>query len=691
MLQNRFLPASAEEISALGWDRPDIIIVTGDAYVDHPSFGAALIGRYLSEKGFRVAIMAQPDFKSKNSFKSYPEPRLFFGVTAGNVDSMVSNYSSVKKKRRYDDYSPGGKAGMRPDRAALVYTKKLKEVFPNSKIVLGGIEASLRRLAHYDYWDDDVKASLAYDSGCDLLVYGMGELAILEAAKRLKKDIDADLSGIRGTVVVKEADFVEKIPKFIELPSFESVSSDKVEFAKAFETIRVNNMTSTGAGLYQRTGTKLVIQYPPQRELKTEELDDIYAMNFTKRWHPSYDKKGGVPGLEEVLFSITSHRGCVGGCAFCAIWAHQGKAIQKRSKDSITAEVRNLTYDSRFKGIVHDIGGPTANFYSLKCAKGKFCNERECLYPTPCRHLKTSQNEYVNVLERARTLPKVKKVFIRSGVRFDYAMMDDNGEFLPQLIKHHISGQLKVAPEHVSRKVLDYMRKPSHEVYQAFYDEYFVLNDRYSKNQYLVPYFISGHPGCTLKDAIELSKYINTLGYIPQQVQDFTPTPMTESTCMYYTKIDPRTMKAVHVPDEEEKAMQRALMQSKMKENHELARKALLISGNEKLIGKAPNCLVPDEKTSESKDGKTAAKGAQSGGRKPKSKYVSKEKRDAENNRKDGKKTGKVGSTRKSKSDFDSRGKSDKKEDRYSRGGGPSTRGTGKKRGRPKARVGGNK
>lgn len=608
-----FLPASGEEIRALGWERPDITIVTGDAYVDHPSFGTALLGKLLMSKGFKVAVLPQPDWRSEASFKSMPAPRLFFGINAGNVDSMVSNYSPSKKRRRRDDYSPGGRSGLRPDRAVTVYSKMVRRIYPDAHIVIGGIEASLRRLAHYDYWDDRVQGSILMDSGADLLIYGMGERAIVEAAKRLDRNSYAGLQGILGTAVLCDETKAEKYKDFVRLPSFEEVSSDKVAFAKAFETIRVNDMTHNGKGLLQSHGDKVVVQFPPQPPMSTAELDSLYDLPFERRWHPMYDKVGGVPAISEVLFSITSHRGCVGGCGFCAIWAHQGKAIQKRSHESVVKEARKLVADPRFKGMIHDVGGPTANFYDLKCGRGEFCNKRDCLYPSPCRNLKTDQTKYVQLLQKVSGLAGVKKVFVRSGVRFDYAMMDDGGGFLPELVREHVSGQLKVAPEHISSRVLNFMRKPCQEVYEAFVNEYDSLNKRYKKKQFLVPYFISGHPGSTLADSIELACYINSLGYMPEQVQDFTPTPMTEATCMYYTGLDPRTLEPVYVPKGREKMMQRALLQTRDPKNFELIREALTIAKRTDLIGYGRDCLVPPPNGTGNKDRSDRLRGKRDG------------------------------------------------------------------------------
>jgi len=592
---NGFLPSSGDEIRALGWERPDIIIITGDSYVDHPSFGTALLGKLLMSKGFKVAVLAQPDWRSESAIRSMPRPRLFYGINAGNVDSMVANYSPTKRKRRRDDYSPGGKAGRRPDRAVTVYSKLVRKVYPDSKIVIGGIEASLRRLAHYDYWDDKVYPSILIDSQADLLIYGMGERAIVEVAKRLERNSYAGLQGILGTAVLCDAEKAEKYEEFIELPSFDKVYSDKIEFAKAFEIIRVNDMTHKGKGLLQRYGDKVVVQFPPQPPMSTVELDSLYDLPFERKWHPMYDKLNGVPAISEVLFSITSHRGCVGGCGFCAIWAHQGKAIQKRSHESVVKEAKKLISDPRFKGMIHDVGGPTANFYDLKCKSGEFCNKRDCLYPSPCRNLKTDQTKYVQLLQKVSSLQGVKKVFVRSGVRFDYAMLDDNGGFLPELVRDHVSGQLKVAPEHISKRVLNFMRKPEHDVYEAFVSQYNTLNKRYKKKQFLVPYFISGHPGNTLADSVELACYINSLGYMPEQVQDFTPTPMTEATCMYYTGLDPRTLKQVHIPKGREKMMQRALLQTRDPKNFDLIREALISIGRSDLIGYGREYLVPPE------------------------------------------------------------------------------------------------
>ncbi|MEA4884627.1 MAG: YgiQ family radical SAM protein [Clostridia bacterium] len=583
------LPMSTEDLDALGWDRPDITLVTGDAYVDHPTFGVALLGRLLQARGYRVAVIAQPDWRSREAFEAMPPPALFFGVSAGNVDSMVANRTPTGRRRRIDAYSPGGTAGRRPDRAVIVYSNRLRECFPGVPIVIGGLEASLRRFAHYDYWDGAVRRSILLDSKADLLVYGMGERAACEIADRLSGG-ERNLQGISGTAAVSreipepglgETDADGRGPRtaWLEIPSFEEVIADKPTFARAFDMIRAEMAKPHPRGIIQRHGDRVVIQNSPSASLTTPEMDSIYELPFTRRWSRVYDDAGGVPALEEVLFSITSHRGCLGGCSFCAIWAHQGGAIQRRSVESLVREARRLASDPRFRGVIHDVGGPTANFYAAGCARGERCGVRECLFPEPCPNLLRDHTEYIRALRKIRAVPGVRKVFVRSGVRYDYAMLDDSGGFLPELVAHHVSGQLKVAPEHVSDRVLALMRKPGCDVYEAFTEEYKRLNRVKGKDQYLVPYFISGHPGSTLADAVALADYILSLGYTPEQVQDFTPTPMTEATCMYYTGLDPRTGKAVHVATGREKAMQRALLQPAKAENRELVAEAFAAVG----------------------------------------------------------------------------------------------------------------
>lgn len=604
-----FLPVTPEEARARGWDQLDVVIVSGDAYVDHPSFGPAVIGRVLEAEGLRVGIIPQPDWRTKDAFTVFGRPRLFFGVTAGNLDSMVSNYTPARRRRRDDAYSPGGAAGRRPDRATIVYANRIREAYGGVPVVIGGIEASLRRFAHYDYWDDAVRRSILLDSRADVLVYGMGERQVREIAERLRRGgTVSDLWGIPGTaVVVREEEVAEAAgeDEIVFVEPFEEVAASKLAFARAFRTEYENQDPVNGKTVVQPHGNRFVVAARPAMPLSTEELDHVYSLPFTRRWHPIYDPEG-VPALSEVVFSITSHRGCYGSCNFCALSAHQGRIVQGRSRESILEEARSFTRDPRFKGIIHDVGGPTANFAEPACGlqeKRGACRGRRCIAPEPCRHLRVDHRSYLETLRAVRSLPGVKKVFVRSGVRFDYAMMDRSREFLDELVAHHVSGQLKVAPEHVSDRVLTLMGKPPHRVYEDFVKEYFRLSEKHGKKQYLVPYFISGHPGSTLKDAVQLAEYVRDMGYFPEQVQDFTPTPMTVSTCMYWTGIDPFTEKPVHVPKGEEKQLQRALLQFKDPKNHGKVRKALELAGRKDLIGYGPKCLVPP-------DGKTAGQGS---------------------------------------------------------------------------------
>lgn len=591
-----FLPVSKEDMEARGWYYLDYIIVTGDAYVDHPSFGAALIGRLLESRGYRVGIVAQPDWKNTVDFAALGRPRYAFLITAGNLDSMVANYTAGKHKRTEDDYSPGGKAGLRPDRACIVYANRVREAFPDVPVVLGGIEASLRRLAHYDYWDDKVRRSILIDARAPLLVYGMGEQQILEIAERLKKgEAIEELNDIRGTAFVTRDLSGEKnmLFSYKTLPSFQEMAENKLKYAEAFRIQYLNQNPYTGQALVQEHDGGYVVQNPPARPLSEKEMDELYSLPFMRAAHPKYAKQGGVPALQEVEFSITSHRGCFGGCAFCALNFHQGRLIQKRSAESILTEIRQMTKSENFKGIIHDIGGPTANFRNPAC-RGKRCTERLCLYPEKCNNLQVDHAEYIDLLRKARSIPGVKKVFVRSGVRFDYLMADrKRKEILKELCEHHVSGLLKVAPEHVAAGTLQAMRKPPKQVFTAFRQLFYDVNKSIGKEQYLVPYFIAGHPGTTLKDAVELAEYVRDLGYNPEQVQDFTPTPGSLATCMYYTGIDPLTGKKVYVPkSEKERRMQRALLQYRDPKNHPLVREALRRAGREDLIGYGPKALV---------------------------------------------------------------------------------------------------
>ena len=596
MTRSDFLPVNREDMLARGWDRVDFAYVTGDAYVDHPSFGTAIISRVLESHGYRVGIISQPDWRDPGSVRVFGEPRLGFLVSAGNMDSMVNHYSVSKKHRKTDAYTPGGEMGKRPDYACVVYGNLIRQTYKKTPVILGGIEASLRRLAHYDYWSDRMKRSILLDSGADLISYGMGERSIVEIADALDAGIPvSELSYIDGTVVkIKDRD---RIYDAEFLPDFEELRSDRLNYARSFYTQYCNTDAFNGRRLAEGYSDHLyVVQNPPSKPLSMEEMDDIYDLPYTRTWHPDYDEKGGVPAFSEVRFSLISNRGCFGGCSFCALTFHQGRIVQVRSHDSLIKEARKITQEKDFKGYIHDVGGPTANFRHPSCAKQMeqgVCRNRQCLFPTPCRNLNADHSDYVSLLKKLRDIPGVKKVFIRSGIRFDYLLADRKREFLSELCRYHISGQLKVAPEHVAAPVLALMGKPQHSVYEAFTEEFRKMNRKIGKEQYLVPYLMSSHPGCSMKEAVELAEYCRDLGYMPEQVQDFYPTPSTLSTCMYYTGVDPRTMENVYVPkNPHEKAMQRALIQYRNPELYRLVEEALKKAGRTDLIGYGPKCLI---------------------------------------------------------------------------------------------------
>lgn len=585
-----FLPINSEEMKQRGWDSVDFVIVTGDAYVDHPSFGTAIISRVLESMGYKIGILPQPDFRSCEDFRRFGKPRLGFLINSGNVDSMVNNYSVFKHRRKTDIYSPGGESGRRPDRALIVYCNRAREAYKDVPVVIGGLEASLRRFSHYDYWDDKVRRSVLLDSKADLLIYGMGERAVIEVAEALDSGINVrDISWIKGTCCrVREPD-----NETVILPSFEEVKSDKKAYCRSFAMQYRENDCISGKPLAESYGDFYVLQNPPQMPLERHELDHVYELPYMRNWHPSYDSQGGIPGFSEVAFSITGTRGCFGGCAFCALTYHQGREVRSRSLESIVREAEIIASDSRFKGYIHDVGGPTANFRHPSCSRQLehgMCKNRDCLYPKPCRNLDVDHSEYIEVLKAVRQVKGVKKVFVRSGIRYDYVMADPDRTFLNELCEHHISGTLKVAPEHVSDNVLKYMHKPSCDVFSAFTEEYRRTNKRLGKKQYLIPYLISSHPGSTLDDAIKLALYLKEYGFVPDQVQDFYPTPGTLATCMYYTEMDPFTMKKVYVAkDMEEKKMQRALMHYHKPENRQTVLKALKKAGREDLA----DVLVP--------------------------------------------------------------------------------------------------
>lgn len=595
-MSHNFLPINKSEMKARGWDQVDFVYVIGDAYVDHPSFGHAIISRILEAHGYRVGIISQPDWKQKESITEFGEPRLGFLVSAGNMDSMVNHFSVSKKRRSNDAYTPGGVMGKRPDYAAVVYGNLIRQTYKQTPIILGGIEASLRRLAHYDYWSDKVKRSVLLDSGANIISYGMGEKSIVEIADALNSGIAIeDITYIDGTVVkVKSLDSVYDAEI---LPSFEEIKADKKTYAKSFYTQYCNTDPFTGKRLVEPYSDHLyVVQNPPAKPLSQMEMDDVYALPYMRKCHPSYDKLGGVPATEEIKFSLISNRGCFGGCSFCALTFHQGRIIQTRSKESLIEEAKQITQEKDFKGYIHDVGGPTANFRQPACSKQLtkgVCAKKQCLFPKPCNNLKADHTEYIEILRELRKLPKIKKVFIRSGIRFDYLLADKDLTFLRELCKYHVSGQLKVAPEHVSNAVLEKMGKPEHKVYEQFTKKYYEMNQKLGMDQYLVPYLMSSHPGSGLKEAVELAEYCRDLGYMPEQVQDFYPTPSTISTCMYYTGLDPRTMEPVYVPkNPHEKAMQRALIQYKNPANYALVKEALQKAGRTDLIGFDKKCLI---------------------------------------------------------------------------------------------------
>lgn len=583
-----------------GWEQVDFVYVTGDAYIDHPSFGPAIISRLLESRGYRVGMIPQPDWRKKESIQVFGEPRLGFLVSAGNMDSMVNHYTVSKKHRHKDAYSPGGKMGLRPDMPTIVYSNLIRQTYRHSPIILGGIEASLRRLAHYDYWEDKIRRSVLLDSGADLISYGMGEHSILEIAEALESGIPVrEITYVPGTVYRSKN--LSPAYEPIVLPSFETLQGDKNAYAESFAIQYKNTDPFTARPLAENYGTRgYVIQNPPAKPLSTQEMDDIYGLPYERSWHPMYDRYGGIPALEEVRFSLTSNRGCFGGCSFCALTFHQGRILQTRSHESILEEARIMTKDPLFKGYIHDVGGPTADFRQPSCEKQLtkgVCTNRQCLFPKPCKNLVADHRDYVALLEKLRKIPGVKKVFIRSGVRFDYVMADKNRDFLQKLAEHHISGQLRVAPEHVSDKVLHYMGKPEHRVYEEFLKAFDKANKRTGKKQFAVPYFMSSHPGCTMKEAVKLAEYVRDLGFTPEQVQDFYPTPSTLSTCMYYTGIHPLTKEPVYIPkDPHEKEIQRALMQYKNPANRRLVMEGLMRADRMDLVGYGPKCLLRPEK-----------------------------------------------------------------------------------------------
>ena len=611
-MKGNFLPITREEMKERGWDQVDFVYVSGDAYVDHPSFGHAIITRLLESRGYRVGIIAQPDWRKPESVQVFGEPRLGFLVSAGNMDSMVNHYSVSKKRRKTDAYTPGGEMGKRPDYACVVYGNLIRQTYKKTPIILGGIEASLRRMAHYDYWSDKLKRSVLLDSGADVISYGMGEHSIVELAEALDAGIPVeDITYIAGTVVKTKS--LDSIYDAEILPSFEDLKADKMNYARSFYTQYLNTDAFNGKRLVEPYSDHLyVVQNPPAAPLTQMEMDDVYSLPYQRTYHPSYEAKGGVPAIKEIKFSLISNRGCFGGCSFCALTFHQGRIVQVRSHESLIEEAKEITKDKDFKGYIHDVGGPTANFRHPSCKKQMehgVCKTRQCLFPSPCKNLDADHRDYVSLLRKLRDIPKVKKVFIRSGIRFDYLLADKKQEFLRELCEYHVSGQLKVAPEHVAGPVLSLMGKPEHKVYEEFTRQFYKMNEGIGKEQYLVPYLMSSHPGSTLKEAVELAEYCRDLGYMPEQVQDFYPTPSTLSTCMYYTGVDPRTMQKVYVPKSpHEKAMQRALIQYRNPELYDLVIEALHKAGRSDLIGFGPKCLVRPRKMRGSGNDKKAGR-----------------------------------------------------------------------------------
>lgn len=591
-----FLPVCRKDMEERGWDAVDFAYVIGDAYVDHPSFGPAIISRILEANGYRVGIISQPDWKDNTSIMEYGEPKLGFLISGGNMDSMVNHYSVSKKRRKTDAFTPGGVMGKRPDYATIVYGNLIRQVYKKTPIIIGGIEASLRRLAHYDYWSNHLKRSILLDSGADLISYGMGERSIVEIADALKSGIAVgDITFIDGTVY--KAKDLSSDYDAVTLPSYEELKKDKLNYARSFYVQYCNTDPFSGKRLVESYSDHLyVVQNPPAKPLSQPEMDRVYSFPYMRTYHPSYEAAGGVPAIEEVKYSLISNRGCFGGCNFCALTFHQGRIIQTRSHESLLAEANQFIWDKDFKGYIHDVGGPTANFRAPSCEKQLqygVCKEKQCLFPKPCRNLKVDHKDYLKLLRKLRELPNVKKVFIRSGIRFDYLMADKDDTFFRELCEHHVSGQLKVAPEHISDAVLQKMGKPENRVYEAFTEKYKKINQKLGKNQFLVPYLMSSHPGSTMKEAVELAEYLRDLGYMPEQVQDFYPTPSTISTCMYYTGVDPRTMEKVYVPvNPHEKAMQRALIQYRNPKNYDLVMEALKKAGRMDLVGYDRHCLI---------------------------------------------------------------------------------------------------
>jgi len=598
-LAKEFLPICKEDLRKRKIEQLDFIIVTGDAYVDHPSFGTAIIGRTLESQGFTVGVIAQPNWQDASDFKKLGAPKYAFLVNSGNIDSMVNHYTTAKKRRHDDLYSPGGESGFRPDRAIIVYCNRIKEAYKNTPILIGGIEASLRRFAHYDYWSDKVRKSILIDSKADLLMYGMGEKTVIQIGEMFRYGAKIEnLTNIRGTCYITNDTC--NLNDYIEVSSFEDVSTNKKAYGEAYKVEYYEQDPIVGKGIYQQHGDRYLVQNPPQLPLTSEEMDYTYNLPYVRTYHPIYEAKGGIPAIKEVKFSITSHRGCYGSCSFCALTFHQGRIIQTRDGESIVDEAKLLTTLPDFKGYIHDIGGPTANFRHRACNKQVdqgACKNKQCMFPKPCKNLVIDHTEYLSVLKKVRELPGIKKVFIRSGIRYDYLIYDRNEEFFKELCENHISGQLKVAPEHVSPKVLAQMGKPTREVYDKFVSKYYDINKKINKKQFLVPYLMSSHPGSDLKAAIELAQYVKEMGYTPEQIQDFYPTPGSLSTTIYHIGFNPLTGEDVYTPKtQEEKNMQRALIQFAVPKNYDIVKKALIKAGRQDLIGNSSSCLISSNK-----------------------------------------------------------------------------------------------
>ena len=630
VLKNTFLPVSPDDMKARGWQQLDFLYIIGDAYVDHPSFGHAIISRVLEAEGFKVGIISLPDWRDVSAFKKLGKPRLGVLVTAGNIDSMVNHYTVSKKKRSDDAYAPGNRAGQRPDRATICYCNRIREAFGDVPLIIGGVEASLRRFAHYDYWDDKIRRSILFDSRADLLIFGMGEKQIVNIAKKLEAGVPVkQIKDVKGTCYISQ-----EVPEgALEIPTFEECRDDKKAYAISCREQYFEQNPYIGKTIAQKHGDRFLIQNSPEEPLSTKELDRVYSLKYMKNYHPMYESSGGIEAIKEVKFSIASNRGCFGGCNFCALAFHQGRIVTSRSIESVVREAEEMVWDPDFKGYIHDVGGPTANFTQVSCEKQKTlgaCKNKQCLFPSVCSNMKPDHKKYLNMLRRLREIPKVKKVFIRSGIRFDYLMADKNDEFFNELCEHHVSGQLKVAPEHVSDNVLKYMGKPQNSVYNAFSNKFYKINEKLGKKQYLVPYLMSSHPGSTIHDAITLAQYLNAHHINPQQVQDFYPTPGTISTCMFYTGLDPFTMKEVYVPKTyKEKMLQRALLQFRNPANRKLVEEALRIAHREDLIGFSDKCLIRPENNNNrrNKNGKVTTRkgsfnkdkrGAKGSGRGPK-------------------------------------------------------------------------